>query len=220
MRMFRRLWLKLLVVVLVSLFLLVMGGGGGASQVDADGPFDPDLRNPFSADAWEFKWPDGPRNPFAVLYEEAKWLVNKDFGGQDARVEDMVGCWVSGETGSPEEASWNSGATGGNEFAAEVGDGYSAEVERSNKLYNLMPVDHENYFDSVRELVDYTFALDIANNTDVGDLDVIDDERVKEVKELVWGSKSLDKDSRKVPWGTIRLSTWRGARWPSGEGTG
>ena len=201
MRMFRRLSLKLLVVVLVSSFLLVMGRGGGPPPVEADGPFDPDLRNPFSADAWEFKWPDGLRNPFRVLYEEAKWVVNKDFGGQDARTEDMVGCWVSGETGSLEEASWNSGAGGGNEFAAEVGDGYSAEVERSNKTYNLMPVGHENYFDSVRELVDYTFALDIAKNR-VGDLAVIDDERVKQVNELVWGSGSLADGTRKVPWGT------------------
>ena len=188
MRMFRRLWLKLLVVVLVSSFLLAMGSGGSAAPVEAAGPC-----------SWKLLGQGlGNLGQGALATcEGAVWLANKRFGAEDARTEDMVGCWVTGELGSDDEGSWHGVGKGKDEFALEVGDGYNAAVRKIDQRFIYEPRKHKNFFRSVGDLIDYTFGLSLLGSG--GDFQHVDDDRVREVEELVLGGGDLG-DSRKVPW--------------------
>ena len=197
MRTLRRVWLKLLAVVFVSCCFLVVGPGSD-TVVEADGP-DEEEEEQSAAVGWAVH---GLRAlPFASLGESTWWLLNKSFGGQEARSEDVVGCWVTGGLDNDEGDSWSGVGDSGDEFVGDMEDGRNAGVERpQGGDFELQVQKHGKFFRSVPELIDYTFALDLRDRPE-SDLNVIDDQRVREVRELVLGRGVLG-DNRRVPWGS------------------
>lgn len=194
----KRFWMKLLVAGAVCLCLMV-GVGDGGSTVEAGWPGEwPGWRNILPGGVTCVP-SSGGFDP-TLLARCPLWLVTHKFGAGGYRTEDTVGCWVSGTVGGSEEDSWGAAD---NDFAASLEEVYEGEMGRSQLGRRYQPERNNKvvggFFRNVPELVDYSFAMSLASSG--GDLDGIDDDRVRELKELVWGSGVLGPGGEVgVPW--------------------